>query len=138
MLSLGAPWESVGGQVDGGTQQPPRAPAPHPIPQEERSAIARARHFLESSAAQAADPYSSTLTTYALTLLHSPAAPAALRKLRSLAITQGRGPPLPPLRPLWGQPTVHPVDASRTHAGTKEAPLLTLVCYWSHLHGGSI
>ena len=38
----------------------------------------------------AADPYSSALTTYALTLLRSPAAPAALRKLRSLAITQSR------------------------------------------------
>ncbi|XP_025845481.2 C3 and PZP-like alpha-2-macroglobulin domain-containing protein 8 isoform X1 [Vulpes vulpes] len=56
--------------------------------EEERSAIARARHFLESSAPLAADPYSSALTTYALTLLRSPAAPAALRKLRSLAITQ--------------------------------------------------
>ncbi|XP_038284200.1 C3 and PZP-like alpha-2-macroglobulin domain-containing protein 8 isoform X4 [Canis lupus familiaris] len=56
--------------------------------EEERSAIARARHFLESSAPLAVDPYSSALTTYALTLLRSPAAPAALRKLRSLAITQ--------------------------------------------------
>ncbi|XP_044109924.1 C3 and PZP-like alpha-2-macroglobulin domain-containing protein 8 isoform X6 [Neovison vison] len=56
--------------------------------EEERSAIARARHFLESSAPLATDPYSSALTTYALTLLRSPAAPAALRKLRSLAITQ--------------------------------------------------
>lgn len=62
------------------------------ILQEERSAIARARHFLESSAPLATDPYSSALTTYALTLLRSPAAPAALRKLRSLAITQGRAP----------------------------------------------
>ncbi|VFV36960.1 c3 and pzp-alpha-2-macroglobulin [Lynx pardinus] len=56
--------------------------------EEERGAIARARHFLESSVPLAADPYSSALTTYALTLLRSPAAPAALRKLRSLAITQ--------------------------------------------------
>ncbi|XP_027442385.2 C3 and PZP-like alpha-2-macroglobulin domain-containing protein 8 isoform X3 [Zalophus californianus] len=56
--------------------------------EEERSAIARAQHFLESSAPLAADPYSSALTTYALTLLRSLAAPAALRKLRSLAITQ--------------------------------------------------
>ncbi|KAF3829306.1 hypothetical protein GH733_003570 [Mirounga leonina] len=56
--------------------------------EEERSAIARARHFLESSAPLAVDPYSSALTTYALTLLRSLAAPAALRKLRSLAITQ--------------------------------------------------
>ncbi|XP_025771639.1 C3 and PZP-like alpha-2-macroglobulin domain-containing protein 8 [Puma concolor] len=58
--------------------------------EEERGAIARARHFLESSVPLAADPYSSALTTYALTLLRSPAAPAALRKLRSLAITQSR------------------------------------------------
>ncbi|XP_032170736.1 C3 and PZP-like alpha-2-macroglobulin domain-containing protein 8 isoform X4 [Mustela erminea] len=59
-----------------------------PASEEERSAIARARHFLESSAPLATDPYSSALTTYALTLLRSPAAPAALRKLRSLAIMQ--------------------------------------------------
>ncbi|TKC50091.1 hypothetical protein EI555_001173, partial [Monodon monoceros] len=56
--------------------------------EEERGAIAKARHFLESSAPLAMDPYSSALTAYALTLLRSPAAPAALRKLRSLAITQ--------------------------------------------------
>ncbi|XP_073659112.1 C3 and PZP-like alpha-2-macroglobulin domain-containing protein 8 isoform X2 [Tursiops truncatus] len=56
--------------------------------EEERGAIAKARHFLESSAPLATDPYSSALTAYALTLLRSPAAPAALRKLRSLAITQ--------------------------------------------------
>lgn len=78
---------------------------PNPTLQEERSAIARARHFLESSAPLAADPYSSALTTYALTLLRSLAAPAALRKLRSLAITQGRGPP-----------QCTPVDSSWTHA----------------------
>ncbi|XP_007461165.1 PREDICTED: C3 and PZP-like alpha-2-macroglobulin domain-containing protein 8 [Lipotes vexillifer] len=56
--------------------------------EEERGAIAKARHFLESSAPLAMDPYSSALTAYALTLLRSPAAPAALRKLHSLAITQ--------------------------------------------------
>ncbi|XP_060000646.1 C3 and PZP-like alpha-2-macroglobulin domain-containing protein 8 isoform X3 [Lagenorhynchus albirostris] len=56
--------------------------------EEERGAIAKARHFLESSAPLATDPYSGALTAYALTLLRSPAAPAALRKLRSLAITQ--------------------------------------------------
>eukprot|EP00069_Balaena_mysticetus_P019920 bmy_02576T0 len=56
--------------------------------EEERGAIAKARHFLESGAPLAVDPYSSALTAYALTLLRSPAAPAALRKLRSLAITQ--------------------------------------------------
>ncbi|XP_006147251.1 C3 and PZP-like alpha-2-macroglobulin domain-containing protein 8 [Tupaia chinensis] len=56
--------------------------------EEERSAIARARRFLESGAPLAVDPYSCALTAYALTLLRSPAAPAALRKLRSLAIAQ--------------------------------------------------
>lgn len=61
--------------------------------QEERSAIARAQHFLESSMALASDPYVSALSAYTLTLLRSPAAPAALRKLRSLAIVQGRCPP---------------------------------------------
>lgn len=81
----------MGGQVGGG-RTASQGSTPHPILQEERSAIARARHFLESSAPLAADPYSSALTTYALTLLRSPAAPAALRKLRSLAIMQGRGP----------------------------------------------
>ncbi|XP_043767013.1 C3 and PZP-like alpha-2-macroglobulin domain-containing protein 8 isoform X2 [Cervus elaphus] len=59
-----------------------------PASEEERGAIAKARHFLESSASLVTDPYSSALTAYALTLLRSPAAPAALRKLRSLAITQ--------------------------------------------------
>uniref|UniRef100_A0A480DIY3 C3 and PZP-like alpha-2-macroglobulin domain-containing protein 8 n=2 Tax=Sus scrofa TaxID=9823 RepID=A0A480DIY3_PIG len=59
-----------------------------PASEEERGAIAKARHFLESSAPLAVDPYSSALTAYTLTLLRSPAAPAALRKLRSLAITQ--------------------------------------------------
>ncbi|KAM7142499.1 C3 and PZP-like alpha-2-macroglobulin domain-containing protein 8 isoform 2-T2 [Molossus nigricans] len=56
--------------------------------EEERAAIARAQHFLESSVALASDPYISALTAYALTLLRSPAAPMALRKLRNLAITQ--------------------------------------------------
>ncbi|XP_059552320.1 C3 and PZP-like alpha-2-macroglobulin domain-containing protein 8 [Myotis daubentonii] len=56
--------------------------------EEERGAIARARRFLESSVALASDPYTSALTAYALTLLRSPAAAVALRKLRSLAITQ--------------------------------------------------
>ncbi|KAI4583733.1 hypothetical protein MJG53_007012 [Ovis ammon polii x Ovis aries] len=59
-----------------------------PASEEERGAITKARHFLESSASLVTDPYSSALTAYALTLLRSPAAPAALRKLRSLAITQ--------------------------------------------------
>lgn len=65
---------------------------PRPLPQEERGAVARARRFLESSVALASDPYTSALTAYALTLLRSPAAAVALRKLRSLAITQGRCP----------------------------------------------
>ncbi|EPY88453.1 C3 and PZP-like, alpha-2-macroglobulin domain containing 8-like protein [Camelus ferus] len=59
-----------------------------PASEEERGAIAKAKHFLESSAPLTADPYSSALIAYALTLLRSPTAPAALRKLRSLAITQ--------------------------------------------------
>ncbi|KAF5913730.1 hypothetical protein HPG69_017506 [Diceros bicornis minor] len=62
--------------------------SPAPWEQEERGAIARARHFLESGAALVVDPYSSALTAYVLTLLHSPTAPAALRRLRSLAITR--------------------------------------------------
>ncbi|XP_062966135.1 LOW QUALITY PROTEIN: C3 and PZP-like alpha-2-macroglobulin domain-containing protein 8 [Cynocephalus volans] len=55
--------------------------------EEERGAIVKARHFLESSTPLAVDPYSCALTAYALTLLRSPGAPAVLRKLRSLAIT---------------------------------------------------
>nr|XP_027788032.1 C3 and PZP-like alpha-2-macroglobulin domain-containing protein 8 [Marmota flaviventris] len=58
------------------------------VSEEERAAVAKARHFLESRGPLATDPYSHALTAYALTLLHSPAAPEALRKLRSLAITQ--------------------------------------------------
>lgn len=80
-----------------------------PIPQEERGAIARAQHFLESSVALASDPYISALTAYALTLLRSPAAPVALRKLRSLAITQGRcPPPATPVATVWGPLTMGP------------------------------
>ncbi|XP_053442153.1 C3 and PZP-like alpha-2-macroglobulin domain-containing protein 8 isoform X3 [Nycticebus coucang] len=55
--------------------------------EEDRGTIAKARHFLESSTLLATDPYSCALTAYVLTLLHSPAAPEALRKLHSLAIT---------------------------------------------------
>uniref|UniRef100_A0A2I3G1S6 C3 and PZP like alpha-2-macroglobulin domain containing 8 n=1 Tax=Nomascus leucogenys TaxID=61853 RepID=A0A2I3G1S6_NOMLE len=61
--------------------------------EEERGSIDKARHFLESATPLATDPYSCALTTYALTLLRSPAAPEALRKLRSLAIMRGS--------PLW-------------------------------------
>lgn len=56
--------------------------------EEERGAIARAQHFLESNVALALDPYISALIAYTLTLLRSPASPVALRKLRSLAIMQ--------------------------------------------------
>ncbi|XP_075857344.1 C3 and PZP-like alpha-2-macroglobulin domain-containing protein 8 [Microcebus murinus] len=55
--------------------------------EEERGAITKARRFLESSTPLAMDPYSCALTAYVLTLLRSPAAPEALRKLRSLAVT---------------------------------------------------
>ncbi|XP_048651313.1 C3 and PZP-like alpha-2-macroglobulin domain-containing protein 8, partial [Marmota marmota marmota] len=58
------------------------------VSEEERAAVAKARRFLESRGPLATDPYSHALTAYALTLLRSPAAPEALRKLRSLAITQ--------------------------------------------------
>ncbi|XP_047387857.1 C3 and PZP-like alpha-2-macroglobulin domain-containing protein 8 [Sciurus carolinensis] len=58
------------------------------VSEEERAAIAKARRFLESRGPLATDPYSRALMAYALTLLRSPAAPEALRKLRSLAITQ--------------------------------------------------
>nr|XP_026245668.1 C3 and PZP-like alpha-2-macroglobulin domain-containing protein 8 [Urocitellus parryii] len=58
------------------------------VSEEERAAIAKARRFLESRGPLATDPYSHALTAYALTLLRSPAAPEALRRLRSLAITQ--------------------------------------------------
>ncbi|PNI50716.1 CPAMD8 isoform 3 [Pan troglodytes] len=60
--------------------------------EEERGSTDKARHFLESAAPLAMDPYSCALTTYALTLLRSPVAPEALRKLRSLAIMRGRPP----------------------------------------------
>ncbi|KAG3279981.1 C3 and PZP like, alpha-2-macroglobulin domain containing 8, partial [Ictidomys tridecemlineatus] len=58
------------------------------VSEEERAAVAKARRFLESRGPLATDPYSHALTAYALTLLRSPAAPEALRRLRSLAITQ--------------------------------------------------
>lgn len=80
-----------------------------PTPQEEAAAIARAQHFLESSVALVSDPYVSALTTYALTLLRSPVFPAALRKLRSLAITQRRcPPPATPAATVPGPPTAGP------------------------------
>lgn len=57
--------------------------------QEERSAVDKAKHFLESNLHSAEDPYTTALTAYALTLLHSPAAAVALRKMNSMTITQG-------------------------------------------------
>lgn len=93
-------WVVGGGQ--GGAEQFPGLHLP-PTPQEEAAAIARAQHFLESSVALVSDPYVSALTAYALTLLRSPVFPAALRKLRSLAITQGRRPlPATPAAPVPG------------------------------------
>uniref|UniRef100_A0A6I8P7H9 C3 and PZP like alpha-2-macroglobulin domain containing 8 n=2 Tax=Ornithorhynchus anatinus TaxID=9258 RepID=A0A6I8P7H9_ORNAN len=58
------------------------------ISEEEKVAITKAKHFLESNLYSAEDPYTTALTAYSLTLLHSPSAPAMLRKLNSLAIMQ--------------------------------------------------
>ncbi|KAH0625707.1 hypothetical protein JD844_033906 [Phrynosoma platyrhinos] len=58
------------------------------VSEEERGSVAKAKHFLESNVYPAEDPYTAVLTAYALTLLRSPLAPAALRKMNSLAITQ--------------------------------------------------
>jgi len=57
--------------------------------QEERSAVDKAKHFLESNLYSAEDPYTTALIAYALTLLHSPSAAVTLRKMNSMAITQG-------------------------------------------------
>lgn len=98
----------VVGGGPGGAEQFPGFHLP-PTPQEEAAAIARAQHFLESSVALVSDPYVSALTTYALTLLRSPVFPAALRKLRSLAITQRRcPPPATPAATVPGPPTAGP------------------------------
>nr|XP_020636674.1 C3 and PZP-like alpha-2-macroglobulin domain-containing protein 8 [Pogona vitticeps] len=56
--------------------------------EEEKVSVAKAKHFLESHVYLAEDPYTTVLTTYALTLLRSPSAGVALRKMNSLAITQ--------------------------------------------------
>ncbi|KAG8126756.1 putative C3 and PZP-like alpha-2-macroglobulin domain-containing protein [Naja naja] len=56
--------------------------------EEEKGAITKAQHFLESNLYSVEDPYTIVLTTYALTLLRSPSASAALRKMNGIAITQ--------------------------------------------------
>uniref|UniRef100_H9G5Q9 Kazal-like domain-containing protein n=1 Tax=Anolis carolinensis TaxID=28377 RepID=H9G5Q9_ANOCA len=56
--------------------------------EEEKASVAKAKRFLESSVFPAEDPYAAVLAAYALSLLRSPLAPAALRKMNSLAITQ--------------------------------------------------
>uniref|UniRef100_S4RW92 C3 and PZP like alpha-2-macroglobulin domain containing 8 n=1 Tax=Petromyzon marinus TaxID=7757 RepID=S4RW92_PETMA len=54
----------------------------------EKTAVARAKMFLESNMYSAEDPYTTALSAYALTLLHSSYAPVALRRLNNVAITQ--------------------------------------------------
>ncbi|EMP24064.1 C3 and PZP-like alpha-2-macroglobulin domain-containing protein 8 [Chelonia mydas] len=56
--------------------------------EEEKAAVAKAKHFLESNLYSAEDPYTTALTAYALTLLHSPSAAVMLRKMNSMAIMQ--------------------------------------------------
>ncbi|XP_039194420.1 C3 and PZP-like alpha-2-macroglobulin domain-containing protein 8 isoform X3 [Crotalus tigris] len=56
--------------------------------EEEKGAVTKAQHFLESNTYSVEDPYTIVLTTYALTLLRSPSASAALRKMNGIAITQ--------------------------------------------------
>lgn len=100
-LWVGGGWAGGRAASQGSTSQP--------TPQEERGAIARAQHFLESAVALALDPYISALIAYTLTLLRSPASPVALRTLRSLAIMQGRYPlPATPAATVWDQPTLSP------------------------------
>uniref|UniRef100_A0A670K9B6 C3 and PZP like alpha-2-macroglobulin domain containing 8 n=1 Tax=Podarcis muralis TaxID=64176 RepID=A0A670K9B6_PODMU len=56
--------------------------------EEEKSSVAKAKHFLESNFFSAEDPYTAVLTAYSLTLLRSLSAPAALRKMNAMALTQ--------------------------------------------------
>ncbi|KAJ7415213.1 C3 and PZP-like alpha-2-macroglobulin domain-containing protein 8 [Willisornis vidua] len=56
--------------------------------EEEKTAVDKAKHFLESNLYSAEDPYTTALSAYALTLLHSPSAVATLRRMNSMAITQ--------------------------------------------------
>ncbi|MGH0181753.1 UNVERIFIED_CONTAM: hypothetical protein FKN15_024401 [Acipenser sinensis] len=55
---------------------------------EEKTAVAKAKHFLETNVYSADDPYTTALTAYALTILRSTYAPVVLRKLNNMAITQ--------------------------------------------------
>ena len=109
-LSSGMPQKPVGGW-DGSRAASQVSPS-HPTLQEERGSTDKARHFLESAAPLAMDPYSCALTTYALTLLRSPVAPEALRKLRSLAIMRGRCPWPSPEATASGSPLWSPVNNS--------------------------
>nr|XP_033811133.1 C3 and PZP-like alpha-2-macroglobulin domain-containing protein 8 isoform X1 [Geotrypetes seraphini] len=56
--------------------------------EEEKSAVNRAKNFLESNLYSVEDPYTTALTAYSMTLLHSSHSVAALRKLNSMAISQ--------------------------------------------------
>ncbi|XP_051551444.1 C3 and PZP-like alpha-2-macroglobulin domain-containing protein 8 [Myxocyprinus asiaticus] len=56
--------------------------------EEEKVSVAKAKAFLESNTYSADDPYTTALSAYVLTLLHSPYAPLALRRLNHMAITQ--------------------------------------------------
>uniref|UniRef100_A0A3P9P539 C3 and PZP like alpha-2-macroglobulin domain containing 8 n=2 Tax=Poecilia reticulata TaxID=8081 RepID=A0A3P9P539_POERE len=56
--------------------------------EEEKVAVAKAKDFLESNTYSADDPYTTALSAYALSLLRSPYAPLALRRLNHMAITQ--------------------------------------------------
>nr|XP_015220823.1 PREDICTED: C3 and PZP-like alpha-2-macroglobulin domain-containing protein 8 [Lepisosteus oculatus] len=56
--------------------------------EEEKGAVSKAKHFLETNTYSAEDPYTTALSAYALTLLRSSYAPLALRRLNHMAITQ--------------------------------------------------
>ncbi|XP_069818383.1 C3 and PZP-like alpha-2-macroglobulin domain-containing protein 8 isoform X2 [Dendropsophus ebraccatus] len=56
--------------------------------EEERVAVSKAKVYLETHLYSANDPYTTALTTYALTLLRSTYASVALRRLNSMAITK--------------------------------------------------
>uniref|UniRef100_A0ACB8F2G9 C3 and PZP-like alpha-2-macroglobulin domain-containing protein 8 n=1 Tax=Sphaerodactylus townsendi TaxID=933632 RepID=A0ACB8F2G9_9SAUR len=56
--------------------------------EEDEMSVAKAKLFLESNVYSVGDPYTTVLMAYALTLLRSPLAPAALHKMNSQAITQ--------------------------------------------------
>lgn len=119
------PWHAVGELRGGWWEQNDLSGLrfPFPPPQEERGAIARAQRFLESSVALASDPYTSALTAYVLTLLRSSAAPVALRRLRSLAITQGRCPPH-----RVGPPRTPRKQFMDACGGNKEASFAHFIC----------